>query len=389
VARLSRALAELRAADDARRSRDKPTGALLGLSAYLVGFAALRTAANAYVYYASLRRIMTLEDAYGSAELSIVAACVPLAAGLLLSRGRADSKRRLALLPVPMQTRIALAALGPVSAALPIIALASLLPAIAALPIAAFSLSDYITAALWYPIVLAAVSLGLRSLLGAAGSLLVPGRKKRGGHARSVALAAVLASLAAANPRPTITDGRGALTLFGSTTIPALSAGRVSIPLERPALSLALVACCIAFAAAAALAEDAAGRGGSGRAGFLYLSKARRERPGLVSSLVAAVDAERRLAPDAAAALALAAISLAQGADPAIPLAATAIAVVARSGAAAAFLATDGPATRRLALVPARPGAIDRAYLGAAVAISLAIASPLIAAGVALALRAR
>jgi hypothetical protein len=103
--------------------------------------------------------------------------------------------------------------------------------------------------------------------------------------------------------------------------------------------------------------------------------------------MAAVADRKRDAAWSFAASLAFAAAAVAQGASPYIPLAAAAAALVVRAGSALAFIATESGTTRRFALTPARPGAADRAYLIAALALAAVIASPLAAAAVALALR--
>lgn len=382
MARLGAALAGLMSADRGRRDRNRPEGALRALSAYLIGFSVVRTGANAYLHLSTLGRLLPRDDSYALAILSTITACAPLAAGILLSSGRIDAERRLAMLPVPGRTRLAIAALGPVVAALPILLLASGLPMLAALPIAAYSVPDYLKVAFWYPLACMPLALGLRSLLGAVRRTLGPRMKKGGGQERRVALAAALAVSAIANPRPAIAGGKGFLAMFGSTTIEAEIGTRLSLPLERPAAATLILGISIVFAAAAAVVEDIASRASPAK---------RARRPGnqsrRVPVMLLVADAERRIAPGLAVSLLLATIALFQGAAPWIPLAFAAAAMVVRTGAAVAFLATEGAATRRFALIPASPGAVDRAFLAAAVSAASLVSAPLLVAGLALALQ--
>lgn len=381
MARLAVALAGLMSADRGRRNRDRPEGVLRALSAYLIGFSIVRTGANAYVHLGTLGRLLPQDESYTLAILSTIAACAPLAAGILLSGGRIDAERRLAMLPVPGRTRLAIAALGPAVAALPILMLASALPLLAALPIATYSLIDYLKVGSWYPLACMALALGLRSLFGAILRSLGKWLKMGGESERRVALAVALAVSAMANPRPMITDGRGFLALFSSTSITADVGIRLALPLARPVEALLVLGVMIVFAASAAVLEDIASRA---------LPVDRVRRTGTTFSrapiMLLVADAERRVGPGLGVSLALAAIALFQGAAPGIPLAFAAVAIVVRIGAATAFLATEGAATRRFALIPAGPGTVDRAFLAAATLAALLVAAPLFAAGLVLAL---
>ena len=389
MAGLRSAFAGLRAADAVIRSRDRPGGMLMGLSAYLVGFAVIRTAANSYIYFSSLRMLVPREDAYALAVIGAAIACAPLSAGLVLSRGRPGGDRRLSLLPTGKAARLAIAALGPAIAALPAILLASALPAIAAMPVATWSLADYLKTATWFPATAAAMSLGVRSLAGAAASIAGRGKTIRRGHGRTVALAGALLVFAAANPAPGTEGGRAILSIFG-TKHPAGPAGAMLAALPIPTgnghLALAALAAALAFAVLAAVAEDASLRR-SRAAGSGGRPRYRRSSLAAVWPMAAVVDRKHDSAWSLAACLALALAANAQGASPSIPLAAAAAALIIRAGSALAFIATESVTTRRFALIQARPGTVDRAYLGAALALAAVIASPLAAAAVALALR--
>jgi len=381
LAGLRIALLSLRQADDVLRSRNKPAGALRGITAYLAGFAIIRTMANSYIFLSTLRPIASRGDAYGLAVLLTIAACFPLASVLVFSRSRLNIAWRLSSLPVRKADRIAIAALEPAVTALPVLALASLLPAIAALPIASWSFLDYLKAVLWYPPVTAAMALGLRSLAGVIESLLLRRGRAQKSQGRSIALAVVLLACALANPAPVV-NGNGMFISLYASKLAVSEAGTAGLDLPLASGSglaaLVALAASLAFATLAALGEDAAQRrihGSRVPAGRLFRT---------VKSawpLAAVVDSKRDALWTIAAFLALAVLSLEQRAAPVVPLAVAAATIVIRSGSALAFIATVSPATRRFALIPAKPGAVDRAYLITAVALAACMAAPLAGAG--------
>jgi len=389
---LRAAYAGLREADAAVRSRDRPGGALMGLSAYLVGFAVIRTAANSYIYFSSLRALVPREDAYALAVIGAAIACAQLSAALCLARGRSNAYRRLSLLPMTRTARLAVAALGPAVTALPAILLASALPAIAALPMLAWSPADYLATATWFPATATALSLGVRSLAGSAAGALRTGGAIRRGYGRVVALAGALLACAAANPSPSAEGGRAALSVFGAKHLVAaiIEEAEAVVPLPFPTgngvLALPTLVAAAAFAGLAALAEDALQRR-SRTAGSGERRARRRFSLDARWPMAAVADRKRDAAWSFAASLALAVAAVAQGASPHIPLAVAAAALIVRAGSATAFIATESGTTRRFAQTPARPGAADRAYLIVALALAAVIASPLAAAAVALALR--
>lgn len=381
MAGLKTALSSLRQADDALRSRNKPAGALRGITAYLAGFAIIRTTANTYILLAALRPIAAREDAYGLAVLLTILACFPLASVLVLSRGRLNIAWRLSSLPVRKSDRIAIAVLEPAVTALPVLALASLLPAIAALPLVVWSIPDYLKVVLWYPLVTASLALGIRSLAGVSGSLLPRAAQVQGGQGRTVALAVVLLACAVANPSPVVTGNRMFISLYASKLAASVAGtAGLDMPLAPGSgfIALAAVAAALAFALLSALAEDAAKRmnpGSRDHAGHLFRAA------WSAWPMAAVVDRKRDAAWSMSAFLALAALSLEQGAAPVVPLAVAAATLAIRSGSALAFIATESQATVRFALIPARPGAVDRAYLVSALALAAIMAAPLVAAG--------
>ncbi len=381
MAGLRIALGSLRQADDVLRSRNKPSGALRGITAYLAGLAIIRIMANSYIFLSTLLPIASRGEAYGLAVLLTMAACIPLAAALIFSRSRLTIAWRLSSLPVRRASRMVIAALEPVVTALPILVLASILPAIAALPIAPWSLLDYLKTMLWYPLITAPLALGIRSLAGISGSL-VPGRaRNQGGQGRTVALAVVLLAFAIANPAPVVNDNGLFIALYKSrlAVSVAWTAG-LDLPLAPGSGLKALVALAVAltFASLAAIAEDAARqrcRCSAIPAGWL-LSTVRSAWP-----LASVVDRKRDAAWIMLASLMLAGLSLAQATAPVVPLAVAAATIVIRSGSALAFIATESPATRRFALIPAHPGSVDRAYLVTALTLAALMAAPLVTAG--------
>ncbi len=370
MARLIRALAEIARATDARRSADKPSGALRAVSGYLIGLAILSTAANAWTFFSVFRGILSRADAYSVASLSTMIACAPLVASLTLSRGSTEPGQRLGLLPVDKPTRMALAALGPLTAELPIIAIASLLPAVAASPLAAFSAADYAFAVVGFITVSVALALTARSI---AAALAAPGRRAEG-HSRAIVKALALAAIAASNPRTVIVEGRAALALFGSRLLPASLVDDQASPAWLACLALAA----LALAMAAAIVEDAARRRSVDRS-----RTGRRANGRLVAGvssqvIMAVVDRDRIFVPSAAASTAFGIIAVAEGAPPAIPLVAAMAILAVRAGSAMGFMAVENSAARRFALIPAAPGAADRSYMRAALAMAAAIATPLL-----------
>jgi len=264
---------------------------------------------------------------------------------------------------------------------LPIVILASLLPMIAALPIVAWSLQDYLKTALWYPLMTASLALGIRSLAGAFGGLAPRSSRTQQGQGRSVALALVLLASALANPAPVV-SGNGIFVTLYKSKLAVLVAGeaRLDMPLASGSglTALAAAAAALAFAALAAFAEDAARRGNRGprvSSGW-HFQEVWSARP-----LVAAVDRNRDAVWSMLAFLVLAVLSLQQKAAPVVPLVVAAATIVIRSGSALAFIATEGPSTKRFALIPARTGRVDRAYLSTALALAVLMVAPLLAAG--------
>ena len=381
MARLIRALAEIARATDARRSADKPSGALRAVSGYLIGLAILSTAANAWTFFSVFRGILSRADAYSVASLSTMIACAPLVASLTLSRGSTEPGQRLGLLPVDKPTRMALAALGPLTAELPIIAIASLLPAVAASPLAAFSAADYAFAVVGFITVSVALALTARSLGRLAGRHLLScflgrlgrrRRKRQQDHAAAARRSS--AAIAASNPRTVIVEGRAALALFGSRLLPASLVDDQASPAWLACLALAA----LALAMAAAIVEDAARRRSVDRS-----RTGRRANGRLVAGvssqvIMAVVDRDRIFVPSAAASTAFGIIAVAEGAPPAIPLVAAMAILAVRAGSAMGFMAVENSAARRFALIPAAPGAADRSYMRAALAMAAAIATPLL-----------
>ena len=381
MAGLKIALSSLRRADDVLRSRNKPAGALRGITAYLAGFAIIRTTANTYNFMSTLRPITSRGDAYGLAAILTIVACIPLAAVLVFSRGRLDMTWRLSSLPVRRADRMAIAVLEPAVTALPVMVLASTLPAIAALPVAPWSILDYLKAVLWYPLVTASLALGIRSLAGISGNLLFRRTRTQGSQGRTIALAVVLLACAVANPAPVVNGNGISISLYASKlAVSVAGTAGLDLPLAPGSGLAALVAAttALAFATLAALAEDTVQRMSHGSrlsAGRLFHIV----RPAW--PLAAVVDRKRDTGWSLLAILTLAGLSLAQAAAPAVPLAVAAATIVIRSGSALAFIATESPATRRFALIPARQGAVDLAYLITAAALAACMAAPLVAAG--------
>ncbi len=383
VAGLRIALRSLRRADDVLRSRNGPAGAVRGMTAYLTGFAAIRTAANAYIFLATLRPLVSRTDAYGLAVLLTIVACIPLAAVLLFSRSRLNIAWRLSSLPVRRFDRLAIASLEPLVTALPLAALASILPAVAALPIAPWSPTDYVKAALWYPLVTAALALGIRSLAGAFGACLHGQSSAAPHHGRTVALAAVLLVAALANPDPVINEHGLFMALCGSRlAVSVAGTAGLDLPLAPGSglLVLGAAVAALAFAAASAIVEDAALRHCGGRVALRWPHTG-----GLWESwpMAAVVDRKRTAFWSLLACLALALFAVEQSAAPVVPLAVAAAMLLIRSISALAFIATESRTTRRFALIPARSAAADRSYLMTALLLAALIAAPLIAAGMA------
>lgn len=383
MAGLRIALRSLRRADDVLRSRNGPAGAVRGMTAYLTGFAAIRTAANAYIFLATLRPLVSRTDAYGLAVLLTIVACIPLAAVLLFSRSRLNIAWRLSSLPVRRFDRLAIASLEPLVTALPLAALASILPAVAALPIAPWSPTDYVKAALWYPLVTAALALGIRSLAGAFGACLHGQSSAAPHHGRTVALAAVLLVAALANPDPVINEHGLFMALCGSRlAVSVAGTAGLDLPLAPGSglLVLGAAVAALAFAAASAIVEDAALRHCGGRVALRWPHTG-----GLWESwpMAAVVDRKRTAFWSLLACLALALFAVEQSAAPVVPLAVAAAMLLIRSISALAFIATESRTTRRFALIPARSAAADRSYLMTALLLAALIAAPLIAAGMA------
>lgn len=383
VAGLRIALRSLRRADDVLRSRNGPAGAVRGMTAYLTGFAAIRTAANAYIFLATLRPLVSRTDAYGLAVLLTIVACIPLAAVLLFSRSRLNIAWRLSSLPVRRFDRLAIASLEPLVTALPLAALASILPAVAALPIAPWSPTDYVKAALWYPLVTAALALGIRSLAGTFGACLHGQSSAAPHHGRTVALAAVLLVAALANPDPVINEHGLFMALCGSRlAVSVAGTAGLDLPLAPGSglLVLGAAVAALAFAAASAIVEDAALRHCGGRVALRWPHTG-----GLWESwpMAAVVDRKRTAFWSLLACLALALFAVEQSAAPVVPLAVAAAMLLIRSISALAFIATESRTTRRFALIPARSAAADRSYLMTALLLAALIAAPLIAAGMA------
>lgn len=385
MAGLRAAFRALRAADAVIRSRNRPDGALMALSAYLVGFALIRTAANSYLYFSSLHTLVPRTDAYTLAVLGATFACAPLSAALILSRSR-PGDRRLSLLPVTKPTWMAVAALGPAITALPTILLASVLPAIAALPMAAWSIADYLKTATWFPVTAAALSLGLRSQVSTAAGIsgIVEGNGTvRRSHGRAAALAGLLLACATANPSPSAKNGHAILSIFG-TKYPLEPFGdflaTLPLPTEKGYLALLTLTGAALFAGFTAVAEEALLRNAKAR------STGRQHRNRIFKlhtawPMLAIADRKHDLALSLAVCLVFAMMTITQKASPSIPFVVAAMLLIIRTGSALAFMATESGTTRRFALIPAQSGAADRAYLGTALALAALQVAPLATAG--------
>lgn len=384
------ALSSLRSADDALRSRDRPGSALRALSAYLVGFVIIRTATNAYLYMSTLGRLSSPAEGRGLAAVLVALACAPLAAAVCLSGDRSGAERRLALLPLSRPLRLTVAALSPTASAATIALLASLLPAVAAAPIAARSAGLWLAVAAWSSFTAAAAGLGLRSAASAITAATRRPRPRSRGHVRRVALLAVTLASAVANPSPRIASGRLVVSLFGTAELAAADCARLADGLSAGSMA-AIAAAAGAFALAAAVAEDAARlRGRSAprgrRIGRTLPSRAgaRAIRDGLASrlafplALAAVADRGRRFGAGLVASAAFSALCVVQGARPAIPLAVAAAYAVVTLGSALAFLAADGPTTRRFSM--ASDGRAERRYLAAEAFLAAVTVAPLGAA---------
>ena len=142
--------------------------------------------------------------------------------------------------------------------------------------------------------------------------------------------------------------------------------------------ALAAAAAALAFAALTALAEDSVQR--RNRSSVVPAGRLFRTLK-LVWPMALVVDRKRDAVWSMLAMLAFAVISLAQAATPVVPLAVAAATIVIRFGSALAFIATQSPSTTRFALIPARPGAVDGAYLATALTLAAFMAAPLLAAG--------
>jgi len=404
VARLSRAgptglgqlrlaLSSLRSADDALRSRGRPGSALRAVSAYLVGFVIIRTATNAYLFISTLGRLSSPAEGRGLAALLVALACAPLAAAVCLSGDRSGAERRLALLPLPGPLRLAVAALSPTASAATIALLASVLPAVAAAPLAMRSAWPWLGVAAWASFTAAAAGLGLRSAASAIAAATRRSRPRSGGHGRRIALLATMLASAAANPSPRIASGRLVVTLFGSAELAAADLAGLADRLSAGAMA-AIAAAAGSFALAAAIAEDAARLRGrrsprARRGARTRPAPARASRIGgrlaFPLAVAAAAARGRRFGPGLAASAAFSALCVAQEAGPAIPLAAAAAYLAVALGSALAFVAADGPTTRRLAMTS--DGRAERRFLAAAAIIAAATAAPLGAAALTAAFR--
>jgi len=397
VAQLIAVMKELRLADTNRRNRDRMGGGLKVLTAWLTGFTIIRMAANTYVYFSSLSHLSSRSDVYGVTVFLTAVSCIPLAAGLILSPDRTDTRRRFSMLPVTRTMRLAISAAEPAVSALPILLLASLLPAVSALPIIAFSVPDYLKLVSWYVLTCAACSMGIRSFLGTLTNLAGIRHKKNAGHPRRIMLAMVLAVLAAANPRPVFVAGHLAMALSGSTVIQQGTLHPASLPLDNFITAALLLTFALLFAAASAIAEDAA----TGRLGLTQAARHAAGWPGHRSlgphrhpsqwrirlpAMLPVVEAERRVYPDLIAACALAITSVIQKPDPSLPLWFAVALLVLRLGPAVGHVATDNPATKRFALIPARAGTASRAFLATAGSVAFLMTLPLCFASIALAL---
>jgi len=376
----------LREADDSLKSRGGPSGGLRPAAAYLTGVVIIRVVANSYLFFSTLRRIVSADDAYGMAILSTAAACVPLSAAICLSRRSPEADRRLAFLPCSKATRLAIAAIEPSITAAPIILLASILPIIAALPLAAGSIREFIKVAALSPFVVAALSLGIRSWAGAVARLAVPRPAAAWGHRKSIAMTVVLLALTAANPSYIIANGRASVSLFGTRAFTASSAWILTTKSISLLTLAGLATGAIAFSLLSALAADAMRRGKSGQRGPLtrYFTRGFPWARIPIPPMAAVVDRKGSFMGSVAFSIAFAALSLFQGATPAIPLAVGAASFLIRVGSATAFLATENATTRRLGFIAARSGSAERAYLASATALAGAVALPLALAGIAL-----
>ncbi len=397
MAQLKAVMKELRQADTNRRNRDRMGGGLRALTAYMTGFTIIRIGANTYVYFSSLSHLSSKVDVYGVAVMLSAVSCIPLVAGLILSPDRSDTQRRFSMLPFARNTRLAISAVEPAVSALPILLLASLLPAVSALPIIAFSVPDYLKLVSWHIFTCAACSLGIRSLLGTLTNLAGFRNRKNAGHTRRIMLAVALAALAAVNPRPVFAAGRLAMALSGSTTIQPGTYHLAYLPLDNFIHAVLLLALALLFAAACAIAEDAAtGRRGlisgfwraSDQSGARWLeprwlpSRWRARLP----AMLPVVEAERSVYPDLILACAMAVTSVIQKPDPSLPLWFAAALLLVRLGSAVGHVATDNPATKRFAFIPAKPGTASRAFLMTAGTVAILISLPLCLASLVLAL---
>ncbi|HUW69649.1 MAG TPA: hypothetical protein VMX33_05400 [bacterium] len=243
---------------------------------------------------------------------------------------------------------------------------------------------DYLKTILWYPLMTASVALGVRSLAGALGGLLQKRTAVVPNQGRSVALAVVLLMCAVANPDPVVNQHGLFVSLYTwKLAVSAVKASGLDVPLAPGAGWLALATACaaLAFAAVSALAEDALrsqNRGHGPSAGHVLASV------WSAWPMASAVDRKRDTSWSLLASITLAALSLAQSASPAVPLVIAAASIVIRSVSALAFIATESPTTKRFALIPARPGAVDRAYFLADLALTALVVAPLAAAGLVL-----
>lgn len=393
LVRLRLALSSLRSADDELRSRDRPGSALRAVSAYLVGFAIMRTATNAYLFLSTLGRLASPAEIRGSAAVLVALACAPLLSAACLSGDRTGAERRLALLPLSRPLRLTIAAFSPAASAATIALLASILPAIAAAPFALRSIGLWLAVAAWSSFTATAAGLGLRSAASAITAATRRSRPRDRGHGRRVALLAAMLASAAANPSPSMAAGRLVVTLFGSVELAAADLANLAGRLSVDSMA-ALAAVAGSFALAAAIAEDAVLSGG--RRAEPRRRPARSPSSGRGASLpggrlayplamAAAAARGRRLGPALAASLAFSSLCVSQGAPTAIPLTAAAAFLAVTLGSALASMAADSQTTRRFAMLG--DGAAERGYLAASAILAMVTAAPLCAAALAAAFR--
>ena len=106
----------------------------------------------------------------------------------------------------------------------------------------------------------------------------------------------------------------------------------------------------------------------------------------MLPAMLPVVEAERSVYPDLIAAVSLAAVSLVQKPDPSLPMWFAGALLLVRFGSAVGHVATDNPATKRFAFIPAKPGTASRAFLTTAGTVAILISLPLCLASLSLAL---